>query len=187
MILLAIVRKNFIWTCVDIWKVSAINLQTSLRFFLWCWMKSDVHKRSLDTRDELFARNLVTAVGIKKGEDKIRRRARDLRLQFSKCNEVYGDILEHLFWVVTNVPLLTYLLTPWSRVLLQKLTGSAASQEIPSIFGTQMFITVLTSARHLSISWANFIQSPKPPPNSWSFVWKGACNGQLCCKEIFGW
>ena len=27
--------------------------------------------------------------------------------------------------------LLTYLLTPWSRVLLEKLTGSAASQEIP--------------------------------------------------------
>jgi len=30
----------------------------------------------------------------------------------------------------------TYLLTPWSRVLLEKLTGSAASQEIPRIFGT---------------------------------------------------
>jgi hypothetical protein len=27
--------------------------------------------------------------------------------------------------------LLTYLLAPWSRVLLEKLTGSAASQEIP--------------------------------------------------------
>ena len=32
--------------------------------------------------------------------------------------------------------MLTYLLTPWSRVLLEKLTGSAASQEIPRIFGT---------------------------------------------------
>ena len=30
--------------------------------------------------------------------------------------------------------LLIYLLTPWSRVLLEKLTGSAASQEIPRIF-----------------------------------------------------
>ena len=29
--------------------------------------------------------------------------------------------------------LLTYLLTPWSRVLLEKQTGSAASQEIPRI------------------------------------------------------
>ena len=47
---------------------------------------------------------------------------------------------------------ITYLLTPWSRVLLEKLTGSAASQEIPHIFGTRRFITVLTSARHLSLS-----------------------------------
>jgi hypothetical protein len=30
-------------------------------------------------------------------------------------------------------PLLAYLLAPWSRVLLEKLTGSAASQEIPRI------------------------------------------------------
>ena len=48
--------------------------------------------------------------------------------------------------------LLTYLLTPWSRVLLEKLTGSAASQEITRIFGTRRFITVPTSARHLSLS-----------------------------------
>ena len=47
---------------------------------------------------------------------------------------------------------LTLLHTPWSRVLLEKLTGSAASQEIPRIFGTRRFITVLTSARHLSLS-----------------------------------
>ena len=33
---------------------------------------------------------------------------------------------------VTSI-LHTYLLTPWSRVLLEKLTGSAASQEIPRI------------------------------------------------------
>ena len=32
-----------------------------------------------------------------------------------------------------NPPLLTFLLTPWNRGLLEKLTGSAASQEIPFI------------------------------------------------------
>ena len=47
---------------------------------------------------------------------------------------------------------LTYLLTPWSRAPLEKLTGSAASQEIPRIFGTRGFLTVLTNARHLSLS-----------------------------------
>jgi hypothetical protein len=36
----------------------------------------------------------------------------------------------------------------WSRVLLEKLTGSAASQEIPCIYGTRKFITALTNARH---------------------------------------
>ena len=65
---------------------------------------------------------------------------------------------------------LTYLLTPWSRVLLEKLTGSAASQEIPRIFGTRRFITVLTSALQLSLSWADSIQSPQPPPTSWRSI-----------------
>ena len=62
--------------------------------------------------------------------------------------------------------ILTYLLTPRSRALLVKLTGSAASQEIPRIFGTRRFITVITSARQLSLSSANSIQSPQPPPTS---------------------
>ena len=44
---------------------------------------------------------------------------------FSKLLRNLGDKL--------SINLLTYLLTPWSRVLLEKLTGSAASQEIPRI------------------------------------------------------
>jgi hypothetical protein len=47
--------------------------------------------------------------------------------------------------------ILTYLLTPWSRVLPEKLTSDfAASQEIPRIYGTRKSLTVTTSARHLS-------------------------------------
>ena len=64
----------------------------------------------------------------------------------------------------------TYLLTPCTRVLLVKLTGFAASQEIPHIFRTRRFITVLTSARHQSLSWANSIQSSQPPPTSWRSI-----------------
>ena len=64
-----------------------------------------------------------------------------------------------------NQYVLTYLLTPWSTILLEKLTAFEASQEIPRIFGTRRFITVLTSARHPSLSWANSIQSsPFPLP-----------------------
>ena len=61
---------------------------------------------------------------------------------------VHGESLKSRFLTY----LLTYLLTPWSRVLLEKLTGSAASQEIPRVFGTRKFITAFTSARHLSLS-----------------------------------
>jgi hypothetical protein len=40
-----------------------------------------------------------------------------------------------------------YLLTPWSRVLLEKLTGFAANQRnSPAFYGTRKFITVPTSA-----------------------------------------
>ena len=77
----------------------------------------------------------------------------------------------HFYYFTLPVELYCiYLLTPWNRVLLEKLTGSAASQEIPRIFGTRRFITVLTSARHLSLSWANSIQSPQPPPTSWRSI-----------------
>ena len=51
----------------------------------------------------------------------------------------------------------------YSIIHLEKLTGSAASQEISRFFGTRRFITVLTSARHLSLSRANSIQSTQPP------------------------
>ena len=54
----------------------------------------------------------------------------------------------HIYFAKVTLPfLLTYLLTPWSTVLLEKLTASAASQEIPRIFGTRRFLTVLTSAQ----------------------------------------
>ena len=63
-----------------------------------------------------------------------------------------------------------HLLTSYSRVLLEKLTGSAASQEIPRIFRTRRFLNVPTNARHLSLSWANSIQSPQLLPTSWRSI-----------------
>ena len=42
------------------------------------------------------------------------------------------------------------LLTAWSGVLIEKLTGS--SRDSPTSYGTQRFITALTSVRHLSLS-----------------------------------
>jgi hypothetical protein len=37
-------------------------------------------------------------------------------------------------------------------VLLEKLTGSQLVKKFPTFYGTQMFITAFTSARHLSLS-----------------------------------
>jgi len=47
--------------------------------------------------------------------------------------------------------LLTYLLTPWSRVLLEKLATLQLVKKLPAFYGTRRFLTALTSARHLSI------------------------------------
>ena len=60
----------------------------------------------------------------------------------------------------------TYLLTPWSRVLLEKLTGFQLDKKFPAFYGTQRFITAFTSARHLSLSWASSIPSIPPHPTS---------------------
>jgi hypothetical protein len=43
-------------------------------------------------------------------------------------------------------------LTPWSRVLLEKLTGLQLVKKFPTFYGTRKFITVFASARHLSLS-----------------------------------
>ena len=64
--------------------------------------------------------------------------------------------------------LLTYLLTPWSRVLLEKLASMQLVKKFPAFYGTRRFLTALTSARHLSVSWVSSIQSIHPPhPTSW--------------------
>ena len=66
--------------------------------------------------------------------------------------------------------LLTYLLTPWCRILLEKLTGLQLVKKFPAFHGTQRFITALTSVRHLLLSWARPIQSIYPHPTSWRSI-----------------
>jgi len=65
---------------------------------------------------------------------------------------------------------LTYLLTPWCRVLLEKLTGLQLVKKFPAFDGTRRFITALTSVRHLSLTWASPIQSIYPHPTSWRSI-----------------
>ena len=44
------------------------------------------------------------------------------------------------------------ILTPWSRVLLEKLASLQLVKKFPAFYGTRRFLTALTSARHLSLS-----------------------------------
>ena len=63
-----------------------------------------------------------------------------------------------------------YLLTPWCRVLIQKLTGLQLVKKFPIFYGTRRFITALTSVHHLSVSRASPIQSTHPHPTSWRSI-----------------
>ena len=49
-----------------------------------------------------------------------------------------------------QIPLLTYLLTPWRRFFLYNLTGSQLVKKFPEFYGTRRFITSFTSANQLS-------------------------------------
>jgi len=69
-----------------------------------------------------------------------------------------------------TVKIFTYLLTPWCRVLLEKLTGLQLVKKFPAFHGTRRFITALKSVRHLSLSWVNPTQSIYPHPITWRSV-----------------
>jgi hypothetical protein len=86
---------------------------------------------------------------------------------FLEINEMLKN--ENLFnkTIITQIQyshpcLLIYLLTPWSRVLLDKLTNSQLVTKFPTFYGTRRFITIYTGVRHLSLSWASSIQSIPP-------------------------
>ena len=66
--------------------------------------------------------------------------------------------------------ILTYLLTPWYRVLLEQITGLQLVKKSPAFHGTRRFITALTSVHHPSLSWASLFQSIYPHPTSWISV-----------------
>jgi hypothetical protein len=82
---------------------------------------------------------------------------------------IYGHYVTVCFvWNV--IPQVSYLLTPWSRVLLEKLTVLELVKKFPAFYGTLRFLTALTSAQHLSLSWASQIQSSRPHPTSWRAI-----------------
>jgi hypothetical protein len=57
-------------------------------------------------------------------------------------------------------------LTPWSRVLPEKLTLTQPVKKFPAFYGNRRFIIAFTSTRHLSLSSARPFQSMPPHPTS---------------------
>jgi hypothetical protein len=60
--------------------------------------------------------------------------------------ETSVDVTTHLTY------LLTYFLTPWNTVLLEKQTGFQLVKKFSAFYGSRRFITAVTSFRHLSLS-----------------------------------
>jgi len=65
---------------------------------------------------------------------------------------------------------LFYLITPWSTVLLEKLTGSQLVEKFHAFYETRKFITAFTRACQLFLSWASSIQSIPPHPTFWRSI-----------------
>jgi len=66
-------------------------------FCLWGWMKSEVYKEKVNTREELVARSMNSAALIKQErQDNLRRATPTVAKRVEKCIEVDGGIFEHL-------------------------------------------------------------------------------------------
>jgi len=67
--------------------------------------------------------------------------------------EPSNPLTKHFTYLFTF--LLIYLLAPWGTVLLEKLTSFQLVKKFPGFCETRRFITAITSAHHLSLSWAS--------------------------------
>ena len=69
---------------------------TPLDFCLWGWMKSEVYKRKVNTRDELLGRIMDAAALIRERAEALRQATQHVLPRVHKCIEVDGGIFEHL-------------------------------------------------------------------------------------------
>ena len=83
------------WRCwyLDFWV---------LDFRLWGRIKSEVFKRKVHSRYELFAGILDAAARLQKPEAQLRRTARNILTRITKCIEVDGRIFEQLLRTVNR-------------------------------------------------------------------------------------
>jgi len=109
----------------------------------------------------LYPRRTISKNLLNKGFNKTRR-------QSGRTGEDKYPLPSLWFKSCSYTSLLTYLLTYslHGAVFLKKLTGFQLVMKFPAFYGTRMFITAVTSARHLSVPTASSIQSIPPYPTS---------------------
>ena len=86
----------------------------------------------------------------------------------SKCGTRTSDVWRTASDLI--VTFVTCLLTPWSRVLLEKLTGSQLVKKFPAFYINLRFNTPFTSAHHLSLSEPARSTTYPPHPTPWRFI-----------------
>ena len=70
------------------------------------------------------------------------------------CYETEGSVINFVKYFLDWLTKLT----PWSRVLPEKLTDPQRLKKFPAFYGTLRFITIFTRTHHLSLSWDRSIQ-----------------------------
>ena len=102
-----------------------------------------------------------------------------ITLRFPHQNLAYASLLPHTRYmprpshsvcIIIIIIFIIIIITPWCRVLLEKLTDLQLVKKFPAFHGTRRFITALTSVRHLSLSWVSPIQFIYPHPTSWRSI-----------------
>jgi len=71
-----------------------------LSFCLWGWMKSEVYRTKVDTRDELLDLVMDVIASIKERQDALRRAARHVLTGVAKYIDVNGGIFENVLHLV---------------------------------------------------------------------------------------
>ena len=129
------------------WTQSKIHVNTmqDLRFSQWCcwrfksfeiWQCVTLNCLTLKSKTLCYFRKLETT-----HQTKQHHVLEILNLQVILSFQCFPAASRYSYWIQCAVQmnmylqrtLITYLLTPWSRVLFEKLTGFAANQEIPRI------------------------------------------------------
>jgi hypothetical protein len=71
------------------------------------------------------------------------------------CGVIYTVVVKQLYILILSFHLyhcFTYLLAPWSRVPLEKLTGLQLVKKFAAFYGTRKSITAFTTACYRSLS-----------------------------------